>query len=281
MGAVKRTLRTLDDVRALMAVARGEAPPELLVTGGRILNVYSGELLPGSVAIARGRIAYVGDRTITPAPSTTVIDARDRIVAPGYIDPHAHPFALYTPEELARVALVRGTTAIAADTFMVLAGTRGEATGEALTALAALPLRYFWWLRLHHQGHSEDEDAVFGDDRLTALLAREDVRAVGEITRWPAWYSGDATTLARLARGLDAGRRVEGHFPGVSSERLQVLTAAGASSDHEAITAEQALARLRAGLYVMLRHGSLRLDLPELAPIATGARVLGPADDDP
>jgi adenine deaminase len=273
MGAVKRTFRTLADVRALMEVARGEAPPEMLVRGGRILNVYSGELLPGSVAVARGRIAYVGERPISPAPSTTVIDARDRVVAPGYIDPHAHPFALYTPEELARVALARGTTTIAADTFMILAGTRGEATGEAMNALAALPLRYFWWLRLHHQGHSEHEDAIFSDDRLDALLRRDDVRAVGEVTRWPALYAGDPTTLNRVLHGLDAGRRVEGHFPGVSADRLQVLTAAGASSDHEAITAEQALARLRAGLYVMLRHGSLRLDLPELAPIATAARA--------
>jgi adenine deaminase len=273
MGAVKRTLRTLDDVRALMAVARGEAPPEILVTGGQILNVYSGELLPGLVAIARGRIAYVGERPIKPAPSTTVIDARDRIVAPGYIDPHAHPFAMYTPDELARVALVHGTTAIAADTFMLLNSTRGETTHEALTALSALPLRYFWWLRLHNQGHSEDEDATFTDERLTELLAREDVRAVGEVTRWPALYSGDANVLARVARGFEAGRRVEGHFPGVSADRLQVLTAAGASSDHEAITADQAMARLRAGLYVMLRHGSLRADLPALAPIATGARA--------
>ena len=273
MGAVKRTLRTVDDVRALMAVARGEAPPEILVTGGRILNVYSGELLPGLVAIARGRIAYVGERPLKPAPSTTVIDARDRILTPGYIDPHAHPFAMYTPDELARVALVHGTTAIAADTFMLLNSTRGETTHEALTALSTLPLRYFWWLRLHNQGHSQDEAATFSDERLADLLAREDVRAVGEVTRWPALYAGDPTTLARVARGIEAGRRVEGHFPGVSADRLQVLTAAGASSDHEAITADQAMARLRAGLYVMLRHGSLRADLPALAPIATGARA--------
>jgi adenine deaminase len=273
MSAVKRTFRTLDDVRTLMAAARGEAPPEILITGGQILNVYSGEQLPGLVAIARGRIAYVGDRPIKPGPKTTVIDARNRLVAPGYVDPHAHPFAMYTPEELARVALVRGTTAIGADTFMMLNATRGVATEEALTALAGLPLRYFWWLRLHNQGHTEDEDAVFSDERLSALLAREDVRAVGEVTRWPQMFAGDPTTLARVARGFETGRRVEGHFPGVSADRLQVLTAAGASSDHEAITADQAMARLRAGLYVMLRHGSLRPDLPALAPVATGARA--------
>ncbi|MGH2372830.1 MAG: hypothetical protein ACRDIC_05050, partial [bacterium] len=62
MGAVKRTFRTLDETKTLMAVARGEAPPEMLVTGGTILNVYSGELLPATLAIAAGRIAYIGER---------------------------------------------------------------------------------------------------------------------------------------------------------------------------------------------------------------------------
>jgi len=106
MGAVKRTFRTLGETRTLMSVARGEIPPDLLVTGGQILNVYSGELLPGAIAVAAGRIAYVGERPIEPGPSTTMIDARGRVVAPGYIDPHAHPYAMFTPQEFADLEAV-------------------------------------------------------------------------------------------------------------------------------------------------------------------------------
>lgn len=273
MGAVKRTFRTLDDTRTLMAVARGQAPPEVLVTGGTVLNVYSGEPLPATIAVAAGRIAYVGDRPFEAGPSTTVVDARGRVVAPGYIDPHGHPHATFTPVELARAVLPRGTTAIVADTLLLLLLTRPELTGEAMTALAALPLRYFWFLRLHGQAHSPGERAMVTDERLAALLERDDVRTVGEITRWAQVYAGEPTLIERIARGLAAGRRVEGHAPGVSPDRLQVLAAAGISSDHEAITADQALARLRTGLYVMLRHGSLRPDLPHLAAIATGSRA--------
>lgn len=273
MGAVKRTYRTPQDTRTLIAVARGDAPPDLLVTGGTVLNVYSGELLPGSVAVAAGRIAYVGERPVEAGPGTTVVDARGRIVAPGYIDPHGHPQALFTPDELVRVALPRGTTAIVADTLLLLYLTRPERTAEALAALAGLPLRYFWFLRLHGQAHHPGDATVLAEERLAALLLSDDVRTVGEVTRWPQVYAGDPWMLDRIALGQATGRRVEGHAPGVSPDRLQVLAAAGFSSDHEAITADQALARLRAGLYVMLRHGSLRPDLPDLAPVATAARA--------
>ncbi len=273
MGAVKRTFRTLDETRTLMAVARGQVPPDLLVTGGTILNVYSGELLPGAIAVAAGRIAYVGERPIEPGPGTIVIDARGQIVAPGYIDPHSHPNALFTPVELARCALPHGTTGIVADTLMLLNLTPPERTAEVLAALGALPLRYVWSLRIDGQAHSPTDATVLSDERLAALVEIDDVRTVGEITRWPQVYAGDEELLGRIARGLRFGRRVEGHAPGVSADRLQVLVAAGFSSEHEAVTADQALARLRAGLYVMLRHGSLRPDLPDLVAIATGPRA--------
>jgi adenine deaminase len=207
------------------------------------------------------------------APTTTVVDARGRVLAPGYIDPHAHPQGMFTPVELARNVLPLGTTSIVGDSIFLLMMTRPELATEAFDALSGLPLRYYWFLRLHAQAHSPEEATLITNERLAALLAREDVRTVGEVTRWPAVHAGDEGLLARIALGLAAGRRVEGHAPGASADRVQVLAAAGFSSDHEAITAEQALARLRAGLYVMLRHGELRPDLPALAPMAKGGRA--------
>jgi adenine deaminase len=273
MGAVKRTHRTLQDVQALIEVSRGQAPPDLLITGGQILNVYSGEVLPGAVAVARGRIAYAGAREIVPGPNTEVIDARGRIVGPGYIDPHTHPYALFTPTAFARAVLPLGTTTVVADTLPLLYMTPPERTAGVLTALSDLPLRFFWFLRIHGQSHHPMDEALLSDERLAVLGTLPSVRTVGELTRWPLVYAGDELILRRMAHGLEAGLRVEGHAPGVSADRLQVLAAAGVSSEHEAITAEQALDRLRSGLYVMLRHGSLRPDLPALAPIAAGSRA--------
>ncbi len=273
MGAVRRTFRTLGDVGRLIAVARGEVPPDLLIHGGELLNVYSGERLQGSIAVAAGRIAYVGPRTLEPGPSTITVDGRGLVAVPGYIDPHAHPQAMFTPDALARAVLPLGTTTVVADTLPYLYLADPGRTPEILARLSALPVRFFWFLRLHGQSHNPHDEWLLDDGRLDDLLRMEEIRTVGELTRWPLVCRGDATLLARIARGLAAGRRVEGHAPGVSADRVQVLAAAGVSSDHEAITAEEALDRLRAGLYVMLRHGSLRPDLPALAAIATGARA--------
>ncbi|MDR7419148.1 MAG: adenine deaminase C-terminal domain-containing protein [Armatimonadota bacterium] len=270
---MKRTFRTLDETRVLLAVARGEAPPDLLVTGGEILNVYSGEVLRGSVAVAAGRIAYAGPRAVQPGPGTTLVDARGRVVAPGYVDPHAHPHALFTPTAFARAVLPLGTTTVVSDSLPLLYLTPPERTADLMAALSALPVRFFWFLRLHGQSHSPLDDRLITDDRLAGLRAVDQVRTVGEVTRWPLVHAGDETLLRRIAASLTDGRRVEGHAPGVSADRLQVLAAAGISSDHEAITAEQALDRLRAGLYVMLRHGSLRPDLPALAAVAQAGRA--------
>lgn len=273
MGAVKRTFRTPEETRALLAVARGDAPPDLLIINGQVLNVYSGEVLPATVAASGRRIAYVGTRTIQPGPQTATIDARGRILVPGYVDPHAHPQAMFTPAEGARVVLPLGTTAMVADTILLLAATDPEHTAEILQTLSSLPLHFFWFLRLHGQSHTGTEHLWLTDERLDRLLDLEIVRAVGEVTRWPQVYDGDPELLGRIAQSLARGRRVEGHAPGVGADRLQALGGAGISSDHEAITAEQAVDRLRAGLYVMLRHSSLRLDLPALAGVASAARA--------
>ncbi len=267
-----RTTRTASDLRALAAVARGDAPADLYLEGGRVLNVYSGEVLEANVAVASGRVAYVGTKRSMVSPATRVLPVEGRTLVPGYIDPHCHPVALYGPVALAAAVLPLGTTAMVADTIWLLAH-RASRVAEVLEQLSALPLRYFWFLRLHAQGAHPQEREFFSPERLRALLRLDSVRAVGEITRWPLLYGGDLELTAMVAEALAAGRRVEGHAPGVSGERVQALAAAGISSDHEAITPEQVLDRLRAGLYVMLRHSSIRRDVPLLAAVATGGRA--------
>src|SRR3989442_877272 len=95
--------------RRLTAVARGQAPADLYLRGGTLLNVYTGELYPANVAIVGERIAYVGLRDTMVGPRTLVLDVvADRILVPGYIDPHVHPAHLITPSALARHLLALG-----------------------------------------------------------------------------------------------------------------------------------------------------------------------------
>ena len=272
---MRRTFRTAQELKTLLAVAAGREPADLYLEGAHLLNVYSGEVYPANVAVKGRRIAYAGRSRAMVGPETRVLQFPGKILVPGYVEPHTHITGMSTPEEFAREVLRSGTTTLVADTLQILLHTPPARVPQLLTTLSDLPVLILWSLRLHGASHLPEEP-MFSRERIEALLEVEAVRAVGEVTRWPAVYHGDDDLLQKIALALAAGRRIEGHAPGVSYERLVALAAAGWSSDHEAIAADEIVRRLRAGVYTMLRHSSLRPDLPLLAPaISDERRVSG------
>lgn len=245
----------------LAAVARGQSPADRYVRGGLLLNVYTAEVYPANVAIAGERIAYVGPRDDMVGRRTDIIDAAGATLVPGYIEPHAHPWNLGTPSVLARHVLPLGTTSIFADNLPVYwnAGLRGfEAT---VAALARSPLKFYWMIRPHGQSRGDDEQRRFPLAALARMLDNPWAAAMGEVTRWPDVLAGRPELLARLALAAARGKRIEGHTAGASAERVAGLAAAGLTSDHEPISAQEALDRARQGIALMLRQSSLRPDL--------------------
>src|SRR5436190_1555428 len=255
---------TAAERRRLIDVARGAQPADLVIRGGTLLNVYTGELYPANVAVKGERIGYVGAREDTIGPRTTVLDARGRILVPGYIDPHVHPAHLTTPSALARFALPRGTTSVVADTlqFLELGGVR--AFLRVADALAPAPLSFYWMIRPLSQSRTADDARRFPLRDLVRALAHPRAVAIGEVTRWPDAWSGRPDLLRRLALASARFPRVEGHTAGASGEKVAAIAAAGFTSDHEPITAREVLERARQGIAVMLRESSLRPDLSDL-----------------
>lgn len=96
------------------------------------------------------------------------------------------------------------------------------------------------------------------------------MRALSEVTSWVRLISCDTDLLSKFELAQRYGRRIEGHTTGASYQKLNALTAAGLTSCHEAISAQEAGERLRLGLYVMLRHGSIRGDLETLLELLVG-----------
>ena len=260
---------------ALVAVARGDAVADCVVRGGLLLNVYTGECYPASVAIKGERIAYVGARDDMVGPRTEVIDATGRTLVPGYIEPHAHPWNLGTPAVLARHVLPLGTTTIFADNLLIyaLAGVTGFE--RTVAALARGPVKFYWMVRPHGQSRTLDEGARFPVRALARMLDNPWAAAVGEVTRWTDLVAGRLELFERLALGHARGKRIEGHTAGASAERVAVLAAAGLTSDHEPITAQEALDRARQGIALMLRQSSLRPDLRGLLAPFVKAGALG------
>lgn len=255
---------TVAERRILTAVARGAAPADLYLRGASLLSVYTGERYPASVAIRGERIAYVGLRDDMVGPRTRVVDLSGRTLVPGYIDAHVHPAHLVTPSALARHLLPLGTTTVLADTLQLWA--LGGLRAFRLTAdtLARSPLKFYWMVRAQAQSRARDEGRRFRHADLVRAMAHPWALAVGEVTRWPEAWAGRAPMLRALDVALARGRRVEGHTAGASAERIPALAAAGFTSDHEPVEPAEVLARARHGIAVMLRHSSLRRDLPGL-----------------
>lgn len=237
---------------------------DLLLSGGTVLNVYTGELLPQNVAVKGGRISYVGGERPETASETRVLDVSGRVLVPGYVDPHFHPWFIFNPISFGEAACARGITTLFCDNlifYMLMGVERFEAFMERLQDV---PVTYYWWARAVPQTPMEEERELFSTENIERLLSHPRVQSVGEITRWQDLARGnpDLQEIVRYAKALR--KRVDGHTAGARWDHLVALAGAGVESCHESIRGEEVVERLRLGMYAMLRESSLRQDLHEL-----------------
>jgi adenine deaminase len=263
-----------DDPRTLVAVALGERPADLVVRGGTLANVYTGELLPGwGVAVAGGRVALVGpEAEARIGPATTVLEAEGNVIAPGYIDGHTHLDYLHRLDHYLQAAIPTGLTTVVTETI-VLAAVGGYPAVEAfLAALPELPVTVLATApTIAYLLAERDGAPALSAEEMARLLEEPGVIGLGE-TYWPAALTGREELPLLIAKAEALGKTVEGHGAGARGPKLSAFVATGVSSCHEPITAEEVWARLRLGLFTMIRDGSIRRDsgalkggLPDLA----------------
>jgi adenine deaminase len=253
-------------LKKLLAVARGDSPADLLLTNGRVVNVYSGEIVGTDIAIADGMIAGFG-----PRPATRSRSLGGRFVTPGFIDAHVHiESAMAVPSEFARAVLPHGTTAIAADPHEIanVLGTAG--LDYMLEATADLPLQTFFTLpSCVPATRMETAGAALSAEDLAPYMHHPRIRGLAEMMDFPGTIKGTESTLAKIALAASAGKPVDGHAPGVSGRALEAYRAAGVASDHECASRDEALEKLRLGLNIMVREGSGAKNLTDLVPLIT------------
>jgi adenine deaminase len=240
---------------------RHDKEAELLLEGGKVLNVYSGEVLESDVSVKGERIWYVGPRSDSIAKRTLRLDVSRKVLVPGYVEPHCHPWNIYNPVSLGEEFCRLGTTTLVCDDlifYMIMGVERFE---DFMAAFSEMPAKFFWFMRLVPQTPLEQEGALFSSANLRRLLRNPLVLSIGEITRWQELIKGNGKIekMIRLARSL--GKRVDGHTAGAKYEKLAILSRSGVESCHESITAKEVLERLRLGFHVLLRESSLRQDL--------------------
>jgi adenine deaminase len=243
----------------LAAVARGDAPADLLVKNGRLVNVNSGEIYPADVAITGDRIAAIGDVDYSKGSGTEVIDAEGRFLCPGLIDGHIHVGgSQFSMTEFARAVVPHGTTVICTDFYEI-----GVVAGRTpIKVLLNIPPHAY----LGH-GPLGNTDNIKTEDVLDLLGWPE---CIG-LAEWNMFVASipvpGVRQLTEAAR--EQNMLIGGHFGGVSSRLANATAALGIYSEHEAISAEEALDRLRLGVHIQAREGSAGRDLAHVVKAIT------------
>src|SRR4051794_26596360 len=247
---------------------------DLALVGGTVADVYTGTWIEANVEIADGVITYVGPRE----PDMPALDVAGKILTPGYIEPHTHPWCLYSPSSLLEAAVPDGTTTLVYDNLFFFLAHGVDGLRSIVDQMRSAPAHVYWVARISPQSAYPDEATRFAVDTIAPMLGWPEVLASGEITNWSSIIKGDARVRGATGAAKAGGKRVEGHTAGASYDRLNELSLAGISADHEGITGEDALRRLRLGMWTMLRQSSLRPDLErmlgDLLPVLGGARRL-------
>ena len=266
------------ELARLIRGAMGEIKADLIISGGKLINVYSGEMLDGmEIAIVDGRICYVGPSAKhTRGEATESIDATGCYVSPGFIDGHTHIGHYARPFENLQSFLPHGTTSLVAscDEMSTVFGLRGLKL--FLDEVEKHPLRVYTLVSMvAPQDPLLCSTAEFTDDEIDEALADPRVLGMGEIVSWLRLVQCDQELLERLEMANRRGQIIHGHTAGARDQKLCALAAVGISSCHEAIRFEDALERLRLGYWTMLREGSLRQDLAETLPqlISSGVNL--------
>lgn len=252
------------DLAAVLAVARGEAPADIVLKGGFVFNSFTGEWETGDVAIAGTTIAGIGIYS-----GQKEIDVTGKYVTPGLMDAHLHiESTMVAPRELAKILLLNGVTTIFADPHEI-ANVLGCAGIELMLAETEdMPLDVFFMLpSCVPATDMETGGAVLTAAKLEPLVSHERVLGLGEMMNYPGTICGADAVLDKLA--LTGCSLCDGHAPGVSGKALNAYLAAGITSDHEATTADEALEKLRRGAYLMLREASGAHNLLDLLPAVT------------
>jgi adenine deaminase len=251
----------VDDLGDLIRAARGAVEADLLLRGGRVVNVFTHEIVETAVALRGDRIVGLGD-----LPAREVIDLGGRYVCPGLIDAHVHiEISMLPPHRFADAILPHGVTSVVCDPHEIanvlgLEGVRymlDTSEGLDLSVLVMAP-------SCVPTSSMETSGAALGVEDLVALGEHPRVLGLAEVMNFPGVLAGSGDVLDKLR--VFAGRPLDGHVPGLTGSDLQAYTGTGISSDHESVTADEAREKLRLGMTVFLREASNARNLIDLLP---------------
>lgn len=254
------------NLRRLLRTAKGEEPPDTVIKNGRIVNVFTNSIDEGlAVAIKDGYIVGIDkEDSVFSGGEAEVIDAEGLYLCPGFIDSHTHLDAMLPFYELVPYALRGGTTTLVSECGMVANSCGMPGVQSFMESTKGYSMRcYFLAPPLTPPFPDMEQSKGITLPQFEKVLRRDDVLGIGE-GYWTRVVEGDDRILRQATLALSLGKTLEGHSAGAKGPKLVQYVMTGITSCHEATTMEEALEKLRLGIYVMIREGWVRSELGEL-----------------
>jgi adenine deaminase len=266
------------ELNQFINIARGDASADLLLRGGQIVNVFSGEVHDADIAIADEKIVGVG----SGFTANETIDVTGKVIAPGFIDAHVHiESAMVPPPEFARAVVPRGTTTVITDPHEIGNVLGLDGIRYMFDAAKYNPLSMFVMLpSCVPATNMETSGATLRSYDIEPFKENPWVLGLAEMMNYPGTINGDPDVLAKIELFKD--KIIDGHAPGLSGLDLNAYVAAGIRSDHECTTVEEAREKLRLGMTIFIREATTAHNLDALLALitpATSARICWCTDD--
>ena len=252
------------------SVAIGDNPADLILENCSLINVYTNEIQEKiQISIKNDRIAFVGvDASHTRGPKTKVLDVKNKHVCPSFVDPHIHIDHFLTPAEFVKKSLLCGVTSLFPDSIDIVSVCGYRGFKEFLRQTENLPMRFF-----HTIPGGLPVDRKFSHGKTLSIEEEKDaiglrsVVGLGEVFSWIKVTKRDPKTIKSLKQMHENNCIINGHTAGASGKKLNSYVSSGILSCHEPINFDQVLERLRLGMWIMIREGSIRRDLKDIIPL--------------
>lgn len=250
-------------LKNIIEVARGQAPADLLLKHARIINVFTGEVEKGNVALSGGRIAGVGEYY----KAKEVIDLDGQYLSPAFINGHTHiESSLLDIDRYASVVIPHGTLGVISDLHEIANVLGISGIRYILDRARRLPFDFFLMApSCVPSSHLESSGARLEAGDIKKLLRLKKCLGLGEVMNYPGIIEGNQDILAKIT--IASKKLIDGHAPSLRGEKLNAYLSAGIYSDHESTGLAEAKEKLSRGMFIMIREGSSEKNLETILPL--------------
>jgi adenine deaminase len=249
----------------IMAAGK-QTPADVVIKNGRIIDVFNLEIMEGDVAISDGIFVGIGE-----FEGKQIIDAKGRYVCPAFIDGHVHiESSMISPAEFAKVVLPHGVTTVITDPHEIANVSGAAGIQYMLENAEDIPLDVRVMLPSCVPATPfENAGAELHAADLEPFFQHKRVHGLAEVMDYPSVLHAEDSMLDKITTTLTHRTQIDGHLAGLDTNAINVYKSVGITTDHECTTASEALDRIRRGMYVLIREGSVAKDLHSLIQAVT------------